>query len=152
MEIIITIFGVPLTVLRLRDHEAVVIEMGMNHKGEIRKFVNIVRPKIGVITNIGTAHIGFLGSRENILSAKLEMLDGMDKESPVIINNDNDLLHEWYLKNKGIRNIITYGIDNESDIMAKNIVLSELGSKFDVEIEGKIYNAKINVRRNTLCI
>lgn len=53
-----------------------VIEMGMNHFGEISYLTDIVRPTIGVITNIGTAHIGILGSRENILKAKLEINRG----------------------------------------------------------------------------
>lgn len=70
--------GLPLTLLKLKDHTAIVIEMGMNHFGEIRTLTNIAKPTACVITNIGTAHIGILGSRENILKAKLEILEGMD--------------------------------------------------------------------------
>lgn len=72
----------------------------------------------------------------------------MEDESPVIINNDNDMLHDWYLKNKGLRNIITYGIENKSDIMAKDIVLQENGSTFTVNINGKDYEVKINIGGN----
>lgn len=100
----------------------------------------------------GTAHIGFLGSRENILKAKLEITEGMDENSPIIINNDNDMLHDWYLKNKGSKNIITYGIENPSDIMAENIVSLENGSEFDVKINGKSYHAKINIGGNHFVI
>src|SRR5699024_9852413 len=64
--------GLPLTILRLKDEEVMVLEMGMNNRGEIETLASIARPTIGVITNIGTAHIGNLGSRENILAAKLE--------------------------------------------------------------------------------
>lgn len=64
---------------------------------------------------------GNLGSRENILKAKLEILEGMEARGLVVINNDNDMLHDWYLKNKATKNIITYGIENESAVMAKNI-------------------------------
>ena len=64
---------------------------------------------------------GNLGSRENIFKAKLEILEGMEARGLVVINNDNDMLHDWYLKNKVTKNIITYGIQNQSDIMAKNI-------------------------------
>lgn len=74
----------------------------------------------------------------------------MEEDAPIIINNDNDMLHEWYLKNKETKNIMTYGIQNQSDIMAENIVELENGTEFDVEIEGKTYRAKINVRRKTL--
>lgn len=140
--------GVPLTILKLKEHESAVIEMGMNHLGEISKVTKIAEPTMSVITNIGTAHIGILGSRENILKAKLEILEGMDKNAPIIINNDNDLLHEWYLKNKDTKNIITYGIDNQSDVMAKNITSFENGSEFEVDINNKTYKAKINVGGN----
>lgn len=85
----------------------------------------------------GTAHIGFLGSRENILKAKLEILEGMEDGGKIIINNDNDMLHKWYLENKQTKNIITYGIENTSDVMAKNILADEKGSKFEIEIGRK---------------
>ncbi len=140
--------GVPLTVLRLKEHEAAVVEMGMNHLGEISKLTNIAKPTISVITNVGTAHIGLLGSRENILKAKLEILEGMDKNGLVVINNDNDMLHKWYLENKENFNIITYGIENESNIMAKNIVTDEEGSNFTVEINNKEYEFQIKIGGN----
>lgn len=95
---------------------------------------------------------GNLGSRENILKAKLEILEGMEARGLVVINNDNDMLHDWYLKNKAKKNIITYGIENESDIMAKNIEFTESGSRFDVEVEGDIYKAEVNVRRRAFCL
>lgn len=65
--------------------------MGMNHFGEISKLTKIAKPTISVITNIGTSHIGNLGSRENILKAKLEILEGMDKKV-LVINNDNEFI------------------------------------------------------------
>ena len=87
--------GLPLTILKLRDHEAAVIEMGMNHLREIAYLTDIAKPTLSVITNVGTSHIGYLGSRENILKAKLEILEGMETPE-IIINNDNDLLHKCY--------------------------------------------------------
>ena len=137
--------GVPLTILRLKDHTAAVIEMGMNHLGEISKLTNIARPTMSVITNVGTSHIGELGSRENILKAKLEILEGMKEDAPIAINNDNDMLHNWFMVNKNKRKILTFGIENDSDIMAKNIVASDDGSKFTVNIDGKDYKVEINV-------
>lgn len=137
--------GVPLTLLRLEDHEAAVVEMGMNHLGEISKLTNIAKPTMSVITNVGTSHIGELGSRENILKAKLEILEGMKEEAPIAINNDNDMLHNWYMVNQNKRKIMTFGIENESDIMAKNIVATDEGSKFTVNIDGKDYEVEINV-------
>lgn len=69
----------------------------------------------------------------------------MKEDSDIIINNDNDMLHEWYLENKDTKNIMTYGIQNKSDIMAKNIIELEEGTEFEVEIEGKTYHFKINI-------
>ena len=132
--------GLPLTILRLQDEEIAVIEMGMNHLGEISYLTKIAKPDIAVITNIGTSHIGNLGSRENILKAKLEILEGMDKKK-IVINNDNDLLHKWYLENKNNIEIHTFGIKNESEFNAKNIKLKENSSEFICENK----NEKINI-------
>ena len=121
--------GLPMTILKLKDHEALVVEMGMNHFGEISLLTKIAKPTIAVITNIGTSHIGNLGSRENILKAKLEILEGMDKPI-LVINNDNDLLHEWYENNKEKIEIHTIGIENQSEINAKKIKLKEESSEF----------------------
>lgn len=120
--------GLPLTILKLKDHEALVVEMGMNHPHEIEVLSNIAKPTVAVITNIGTAHIGILKSRENILKAKLEILSGLN--GPLIINNDNDLLHEWNSKNKTI-DVITYGINNKSDIMPSKIDKEEDYTNFN---------------------
>ena len=126
--------GLPLTILGLTDEEAMVVEMGMNHFGEIIKLTNIAKPTVAVITNIGTAHIGNLGSRENILKAKLEILEGLQRNT-VVINNDNDLLHKWVNENKEKYNIITYGIKNKSKYMATNIKSFEDKSEFKVVCE-----------------
>ena len=123
--------GLPLTILSLKDEEAMVVEMGMNHFGEIRKLTNIAKPTIAVITNIGTAHIGNLGSRENILKAKLEILEGLQGNT-VVVNNDNDLLNKWAKENSNKYNIITYGINCESEYMAKDIMAFEDKSEYTV--------------------
>lgn len=147
--------GLPFTILNLREHEAAVIEMGMNHAGEISVLTNIAKPTLSVITNIGTSHIGNLGSRENILKAKLEILEGMEF-SKIIINNDNDLLHEWEKQNQDKVAIKTYGIENCSEIMAKEIVLREKESSFictyqKEEFEVKVPVAGIHFVYNALC-
>ncbi|MBQ9853834.1 MAG: UDP-N-acetylmuramoyl-tripeptide--D-alanyl-D-alanine ligase [Bacilli bacterium] len=119
--------GVPLTILELDNHDAMIIEMGMNHLGEIHTLSNIAKPTIGVITNVGTAHIGNLGSRENILKAKLEILDGMNNGT-LIINNDNDLLHTVKYDN-----LITTGINSKSDYTASDINIEAFSSTFKLE-------------------
>lgn len=86
--------GLPLTLLRLNsNHEICVVEMGMNHFGEIEYLSSIVEPDVAVITNIGDSHIENLGSRENILKAKCEIFSHMDpKKGYVILNGDDPLL------------------------------------------------------------
>lgn len=126
--------GLPFTILKLKNHEVAVIEMGMNQLGQISCLTKIAKPTISVITSIGTSHIGDLKSRENILKAKLEILEGM-KEKNLIINNDNDLLHEWYEKNKKEYNIITYGIENSSNVEASEIREYEEYSEFICKIK-----------------
>lgn len=135
--------GLPFTMFNLRDQEAAVIEMGMNHFGEISKLTKIAKPTISVITNIGTSHIGNLGSRENILKAKLEILEGMDKKI-LVVNNDNDLLHKYYLESTDVE-IHTYGIENDSEVKAENIVLNENDSEFVCNLKGDKFRVKVPV-------
>ncbi len=135
--------GLPLTILSLKDEDCLVLEMGMNSFGEIHTLSTIAKPTIGIITGIGTAHIGKLGSRENILKAKLEILDGMDHKI-LIINNDNDLLHDYYLNKQNDMEFITYGINNKSMYMAYNIVNNTLDNIYDINIQDETYNVKIN--------
>lgn len=136
--------GLPLTILKLKDHTALVVEMGMNNFGEISTLTNIAKPTISIITNVGTSHIGKLGSRENILKAKLEILEGMNENGILVINNDNDLLNSWKKENSKY-NVSTFGIDNQSDVNAKKIELQEYGSKFEATtLQGKL-NVEIPV-------
>lgn len=148
--------GLPLTILELENQEIITVEMGMNHLGEISVLTNIAKPNVCVITNVGTAHIGNLGSRENILKAKLEILEGMDENGTVVINNDNDLLHKWAEENKSNYNIITYGIHNSSDYMAHNIKEKETSVEYDINLKGETYNITVPVSGepfvyNSLC-
>ena len=122
--------GVPLTILNLKDHEAMVVEMGMSHLGEISILSKLAKPTMVIITNVGTAHIGNLGSRENILKAKLEILDGLQENGKIIINKDNDMLNKWYKDNDKNDYITTFGIENESDYMAEKIEEKENGSTY----------------------
>lgn len=110
--------GLPLTILNYTLEDVMVVEMGMSHEGELSLLSRIAKPTLSIITNVGTAHIGNLGSRENILKAKLEILDGMDNKK-LIINNDNDMLHEYYVKNSD--NVITVGINSSSMYRAVNV-------------------------------
>ena len=136
--------GVPLTLMSLENHEVAVIEMGMNHLGEISLLSNIAKPNLCVITNVGTAHIGILGSRQNILKAKLEILDG-NEEKEIVINNDNDLLNEFCKNSDEKINTITYGIDEKSKVYATNIKENEEDSTFTCNIDDESFQVKVPV-------
>ena len=131
--------GLPFTILKLKDEEVLVTEMGMNHLGEISLLASIAKPTIAVITNIGTAHIGNLGSRENILKAKLEITEPLSKDNTLIINNDNDLLHKEVNNLKEKYNLVTIGINNKSDYNATDIKDNIFSCSF------KINNNNINI-------
>jgi len=137
--------GLPLTILQLKEHDAMVLEMGMSSLGEISLLTNIAKPTTAVITIIGSSHIGELGSRENILKAKLEILEGLDEKGSLIINNDNDLLNLWNKSNQDNHKHITYGIENRSELIAKDIKVNENGSSFVIELQGKEYKVEVPV-------
>ena len=137
--------GMPLTILELKDHDCMIVEMGMNHLNEISYLTKIAKPTIAVITNIGTAHIGNLGSRENILKAKLEILEELDENGVLFINNDNDLLHKEYNNLKNKYEVKTIGIDNASDYIAYNIKEDITRSIFTIKDNDIEENIQVNV-------
>ena len=103
--------GVPKTLLQLSgEHQYAVVEMAMRGPGEIALLTQIARPTVGVITNVGTAHIGRLGSEEAIAKAKCELLAEMPKSSIAILNGDNRRLIETAA---GVRSgeTLTYGLE-----------------------------------------
>ena len=85
--------GLPLSVFQIRDHHQVgVFELGMNRRGEIAEIARVLAPNHGVITNIGTAHMEFLGTQEGIRRAKLEIVEGMNQNGLLLLNGDDFLL------------------------------------------------------------
>ncbi|GAH67685.1 unnamed protein product, partial [marine sediment metagenome] len=113
------LIGLPLTLCRLSSQvDSVVLELGMNALGEIRKLTKICQPDIGVITNIGPAHIGHLGSMEEISRAKGELFEEMGPGSVAVVNNDDP-----YCRNlaKCAGKVITFGLGKGADIWAENI-------------------------------
>lgn len=106
--------GVPLTLLSMPEEtEIAVIEMGMNHRGEISVLSNIARPDVAVITNIGESHIEHLGSREGIAKAKLEVKDGLSPTGALVIDGDEPLLRN--LLKEESRLLIKTGWETDSD-------------------------------------
>lgn len=123
--------GVPRTLMRLEEEtQAAVIEMGMDHKGQISVLTNCVRPDAAVITNIGVSHLENLGSREGILSAKMEIVEGLKDGGKLFLNSDDPYLMSVHVEN---HKIIYYGINNtESKYKAENIEAGEGFTEFDI--------------------
>lgn len=135
--------GVPLTLLRLDDSvEAAVIEMGMNHFGEIDYLASLAEPDMGVITNVGTAHIEMLGSREGIRKAKLEMVPHL-KTGPLFINGDDDMLKE--VKDSLGVCVRTFGFaeDNDARILCSEIT-EDAQLRVVVTYQGENYDFVLN--------
>ena len=135
--------GLPLTIFRLDDkHEAAVLEMGMSGFGEISALTAIVRPKVGIITNIGISHIEKLGSRQNILRAKLELLEGLQPGGLLVLNGDDIML-------SGVKGLLTqrtvsYGFEEGVDYQAYNIQSrGEYGIDFSITVGGRDHRIHI---------
>ena len=112
--------GVPLTIFNLREeHEIAVLEMGINHFGEMTRLAKMARPDICVITNIGVAHMELLGSRDGILKAKTEMFQYMNPDGTIIFNGDDDKLITYSPEN-GITPIY-FGLGENSSYRAEQI-------------------------------
>lgn len=137
--------GLPHTLFNINDEtQAAVIEMGMSHSGEISRLSTAAMPELCVITNIGTAHIGNLGSKENILRAKLEIFDGADMNAPLVTSLDDKLLAE--VTPPGGRKKYTYSISNASaDVYASDIQRDDDGSDFCINYKGGCVRARVNV-------
>lgn len=112
--------GVPLTIFNIREeHEIAVLEMGINHFGEMTRLAKMARPDICVITNIGVAHMELLGSRDGILKAKTEMFQYMNPKGTIILNGDDDKLSA-YVPENGVKPIY-FGLGHSADYRAEQI-------------------------------
>lgn len=112
--------GVPLTLLRIREeHDVAVVEMGINHFGEMHRLSRMAVPDIVVMTNIGDCHLEALGSREGILKAKSEIFDFMKENGTVIINGDDDMLST--IKEAHKNTPVTFGKNKNNKCYATNI-------------------------------
>ena len=110
--------GTPLTLLGLGpEHQAAVIETGMDRAGQIRYLGEMVKPDIAVITNVGDMHIEYLGSRENILKAKCEIFENLKKDGLAVLNGDDKLLNTVSLPQKTLR----CGLSEHCDVRVSEV-------------------------------
>ena len=145
--------GLPLTIFRLRDeHEIAVLEMGINHFGEMHRLSRIAKPDVCVITNIGQCHLEYLKDRDGILRAKSEIFDYMAEDGAIILNGDDDKLAQ-VTEVKGIQPVF-FGIESSRKIYADQLencglkgircVLHADGSSIPVQIPIPGYHMVLN--------
>jgi len=126
--------GLPLTLLHLRaQHRMAVIEMGTSGLGEIRALCQICLPNLGLITNIGAAHLETLGTLSQVAQAKLELLESLPSTGIGFLNADD--LHLRFQSILPSEMVVTFGIERKSDFWASRIKMVEGGIEFDVRGE-----------------
>jgi UDP-N-acetylmuramoyl-tripeptide--D-alanyl-D-alanine ligase len=125
--------GVPLILMRLdATHEALVIELGANHAGEIANLGGIVRPTISVITNAGPAHLEGFGSLEGVARAKGELIDSLPADGVAILNADDRFFPEWR-RRAGARRVVSFGFGAAADVrLTGEPAVSGAGSDFTI--------------------
>jgi UDP-N-acetylmuramoyl-tripeptide--D-alanyl-D-alanine ligase len=125
-------FGLPLTLLRREaSHGRVVVEIGMNHRGEIAPLAAIAKPTVGVITNVGTAHIEHLGSREEIALEKGDLIAGLPAGATAVVNGD-DALASAQAERTDAR-VVRFGMGPDADVRAEDVQVREgRGFAFDL--------------------
>ncbi len=126
--------GMPISLVNIDDDsEVCVFELGMNRFGEIDYLVNILRPNIGIITNIAENHIEYFQTSENILKAKMEIINYFSDNSVLILNNEDKLLSNVNCGFKTLR----VGFTQECDLYADNINLTSSFTEFDILYNGE---------------
>lgn len=127
--------GVPKTILEMEEGiEVLVLELAMRKEGEIKYLTKTAKPDIALITNIGSSHIGRLGSREAIIRAKSEIIEGLNKDGLLVINDDKDL--ERYVRKKWSGEIKKFNLETTNNIKAGNGKTKFLIDKNQYEVNG----------------
>jgi UDP-N-acetylmuramoyl-tripeptide--D-alanyl-D-alanine ligase len=121
--------GVPLSILRLPDGSRVgVLEMGMNHAGEIRELARLARPEIGVVTNVGYAHVEFFDSIDGVAAAKRELIESLPRDGVAVLNADDARVVAFRGAHGG--RSVTFGFSAEADVRAEAAEFRAEGTRF----------------------
>ena len=138
------LIGLPQSLFLLNhEHELAIVEMGTNCFGEIARLTQIATPTIGIITNIGRAHMGGFGSFDGIKQEKLSLFSGMDTDKIIVVNNDDDAVAS-YARNSGQRQF-SFGIKTDADIRATDIRATAERTVFTVNANGKKFACELPV-------
>ena len=125
-------YGLPLQLLRLEEsHDAAVVELGMNHAGELKRLAEIARPDVGVVTRVAPVHLEFFSSVDEIALAKRELIEGLvGQESVAVLNADDPRVSRFAQVAPG--RVLTFGVSERADFRAENIKDRGLeGTEFD---------------------
>src|SRR5271165_6987281 len=123
--------GVPLSLLRLpRESQVAVIELAMNHAGEIRDLCALAQPNVGVVTNVGHAHMESFASIEGVAAAKRELIESLPADGIAVLNADDRLVSQFRSAHRG--KTITFGISESADVRATEVELAGEGLRFRV--------------------
>ena len=135
--------GAPLTLLGLSpEYKAAVIELGASGPGEIAYTSQFTQPDVAIITNVSGAHLEGFGSIETIMQTKGEIIDSLSAQGCAVLNADDVFYADWVLR-AGERRVLSFGIENFADVMAKNIVCGEQGCQFDLTYQQQTYACAI---------
>jgi UDP-N-acetylmuramoyl-tripeptide--D-alanyl-D-alanine ligase len=123
--------GLPLTLLRIPDDaEVAVVEMGMNHAGEIRQLAALAEPQFGLVTNVGYAHVESFDSIEGVAAAKRELIESLPPAGVAILNADDELVRKF--REVHVGHTLTYGFAGDADIRAAEVEIHAQGVAFTV--------------------
>ena len=132
-------WGLPLTLLKLtKEHEAAVVEIGINHPGEMERLSEIARPDVAVVTAIGEAHLGFFKDRHHLAEEKQKIAAHLREGGSNILNADDTLLR------KNVENVTTFGL-RLGQVRALHLEADGLGTRFEIRAEGETAGTRLSM-------
>ncbi len=139
------LIGLPMSLLRLeKEHQNAVLEMGMNCPGEIARLTEIADPDVGVITNVGAAHLEGLGDLEGVAKAKVELIEKISSRGRIVLNGDDKLLMETAAPYQ--REVVTFGLGRKNDVCGTRVQnLGREGVSFHLQYQGHSWAARLGI-------
>lgn len=138
--------GVPQTLLELNEnHRAAVVEIGMRGLNQIAPLAALVRPTIGIVTNVGETHIELLGSIENIALAKAELVEAIEPGGAVILNADDKNVLAMVARVKPGVKVLTFALDRDADVRGSNLITHRASTALTVNYNGNTYDGEVPI-------